>query len=106
MLFAFLPNIGGPELIILGILAVLLFGSRLPEVARNLGKGVTEFKKGLRNIEGEIDDATRERRVSHYDEPIDEREAPTAPKFEPPKSEPHEVAETPTVDATPHGNPG
>ena len=35
------------ELIIIGAVAVLLFGSRLPRVARSLGKSMTEFKKGL-----------------------------------------------------------
>lgn len=93
-LFAFLPNIGTPEMVILGIVAILLFGSRLPEVARNLGKGVTEFKKGLRGIENEINEATSERRVSHYEKHIDDHEEPTAPRFDPPTSEPREVAES------------
>jgi TatA/E family protein of Tat protein translocase len=33
--------------IVVGFIALLLFGSRLPHVARNLGKGINEFKKGL-----------------------------------------------------------
>ena len=37
------------ELIIIGIVAILLFGRRLPEVARSLGRGLTEFKRGLRD---------------------------------------------------------
>ena len=36
----------GWELIVVMVIALLLFGTRLPEVARNLGKGVVEFKKG------------------------------------------------------------
>lgn len=42
--------------IILGIL-LLLFGSRLPSLMRNLGRGVTEFKKGVNGIEEDIDGA-------------------------------------------------
>lgn len=46
-----------PELVIIMIIALLLFGKRLPEVARNLGKGVVEFKKGLKGVEDDFDDA-------------------------------------------------
>ena len=46
--------IGGWELLIVGLIILLLFGSRLPNVMRSLGQSITEFKKGTR--EG-IDDA-------------------------------------------------
>lgn len=39
------------EFLIIGIVAVLLFGSRLPSVARSLGKSMTEFKKGMNGID-------------------------------------------------------
>jgi sec-independent protein translocase protein TatA len=48
-------TIGWPEILIIGIVALLIFGRRLPDVARNLGKGIVEFKKGLKGIEDSID---------------------------------------------------
>ena len=55
--FAFLPNLGGYELMFLGLIVLLFFGNRLPSVMRSLGKGVTEFKKGIAGVEDEIDKA-------------------------------------------------
>jgi len=46
---------GIPEIIIILVIALLLFGKRLPEVSRSLGKGIVEFKKGIKGIEDDID---------------------------------------------------
>ena len=54
---AFFQNLGGPEVMIIGFIALLIFGNRLPSVMRSLGKSVTEFKKGVSGIEEEIDQA-------------------------------------------------
>jgi sec-independent protein translocase protein TatA len=55
--FAFFTNLGTPELLIAAFVALLLFGNRLPNVMRSLGKSVTEFKKGVAGVEEEIDNA-------------------------------------------------
>lgn len=49
-LFAFF-GLGMPELIIVGLVVLLLFGSRLPKVMRSLGEGIVEFKRGVQGIE-------------------------------------------------------
>lgn len=48
------PSLGLGELILILIVALLLFGKRLPEVSRSLGKGIREFQRGMRGIEDEI----------------------------------------------------
>ncbi len=50
-----LPNVGWFEMLLLMGLAVLIFGKRLPEVGRSLGKGIVEFKKGLSGAVDEFD---------------------------------------------------
>ena len=87
---------GTQEMLIIGIIAVLLFGGRLPEVGRSLGKSLMEFKKGLRGIEDEINAATNPRFSASKSSKSsatasadhDDRAEATAPKFEPPASAP------------------
>jgi sec-independent protein translocase protein TatA len=45
-------------MLVIAAIALLLFGNRLPSVMRSLGRGIVEFKKGVRGIEEEIDDAS------------------------------------------------
>lgn len=87
-------GIGPMEMVIVGTIALLLFGKRLPEVARSLGKGITEFKRGLHGIEDEIHEASRRpsTTASRPAPPADERDDVAAPKFEPPKFEPTTTA--------------
>ena len=45
-------------LILLGIALLLFGGSRIPSLARSLGKSITEFKKGVQGIEEEVKNST------------------------------------------------
>ncbi len=48
-------DVGGPEVLLILLVALLLFGSqRLPELARNLGKSIREFKKAASGLEEEL----------------------------------------------------
>lgn len=93
--FGFSP---GPMemLIILGI-AVLLFGKRLPEVGRSLGRGLVEFKKGLHGIEEEIESAGTSSDSTPSPDQTDDREEATAPKFEPPAKQWHSGPQAETI---------
>ncbi|MEX0726525.1 MAG: twin-arginine translocase TatA/TatE family subunit [Planctomycetaceae bacterium] len=79
---------GTGEMLIVGIIALLLFGKRLPEVARSLGKGIVEFKKGVRGIEDEVSSSTAYKPESSRPAPRETHAEITAPKFEPPTAEP------------------
>lgn len=52
-----MPSIGGPELIIILLIVVIVFGvGRLPEVGGGLGKGIREFRRSVTGITGKGDD--------------------------------------------------
>lgn len=89
-----------PEMVVLGILGLLLFGKRLPEVARSVGKGMREFKEGMSGIQGEFNSAysapsRTESRPASRPIPSDEEDRGefVAPKFEPPPIETAELQE-------------
>jgi sec-independent protein translocase protein TatA len=60
------PNLGPMELLIVMGIAVLLFGKRLPEVGRSLGRGIVEFRKGLSGVSDEFDSSSKDRHSSSY----------------------------------------
>lgn len=83
------------ELVVVGIVAILLFGSRLPEVARSLGSSYRDFRRGLNEIQDQFRQVEREV-TRTIDAPMksitqgltiaDEEEVkePAVPKFTPP----------------------
>src|SRR5436853_1167803 len=81
-------NLGTPEIIVLLVLGVLLFGRRLPDVGRYLGKGIVEFKKGMKGLEDDMDIGGTPMPQQMTQQPASDqirapqRVAATAPKFE------------------------
>jgi sec-independent protein translocase protein TatA len=77
-------GLGPQEIALLLVLGVLLFGRKLPEVGRYLGKGIVEFKKGIKGLEDDVEGTA----VVRPQEPVLEQPRPpqrvatTAPKFE------------------------
>ena len=84
MLLAFLPGLGPMELTLLLILGVILFGRRLPDVGAYLGKGIMEFKKGMKGLEDEVEGYTRPSEPMMEQPRPPQRVTATAPKFEDP----------------------
>ena len=86
-----LPSVGITELIALGVVAILLFGKRLPEVARNVGRGYGELRKGLTEIQGtisaEIDNKQSFQSSSKETAVVDDTDEPTAPSLGSPESQ-------------------
>jgi sec-independent protein translocase protein TatA len=55
---------GGWEWILIALIALLIFGGRLPNVARSVGKSIVEFRKGLHDVKSEIEaEDTRDKRM-------------------------------------------
>lgn len=77
-------GLGGQEILLLLVLGVLLFGRKLPDIGRSLGKTMVEFKKGMKGIEDEVSEPSAPR-AAIEPEPV---KAPTrvtpssAPKFD------------------------
>lgn len=55
MALALIGSLGTGELVVILGIALLMFGGRLPEVARSLGRSVNQFKRGLKDLSDEVD---------------------------------------------------
>jgi len=78
---------GGTEWIVLLVLGLLVFGRRLPDVGRNIGRSIVEFKKGIKGIEDEIDEESEKPKSrKHIEEPpaprIEDKKARMGPEQE------------------------
>ena len=98
-------GMGPSELMIVGVIAMLLFGRKLPDVAKSLGASYREFRKGLNELQSQVNmreiySTPSSSPKSTYSEPksstygdVDDHSEATAPKFEPPPCEPQVASE-------------
>jgi sec-independent protein translocase protein TatA len=67
-----LQSLGTWDMLVILLIALLIFGKRLPDVGKSLGKGIVEFKKGLKGIDDEVEE--RSSRPPPRDDRRDDRD--------------------------------
>lgn len=102
MILAFVDGIGGPELLLIFILSLMLFGGKkLPELARGVGRSVREFKRAAAGVEQEIKRAIEAPPPVRRPPPAPAASAPVGPPAAPSSAtaeSPTEQPRTPTAD--------
>lgn len=82
-------GLGPLEICVIGAIAVMIYGKRLPEVGRSVGKGIGELKRSMQSLSKEVDISS----AIHGDLPAavsqkparrDDDTASSAPRFDPP----------------------
>jgi sec-independent protein translocase protein TatB len=70
-------NIGGPEIVVVLIIALLVLGpNRLPQAARSMGKAMAEFRKVTGGLQAEVRDA-----MSQLENEVNLTDAPRPPEI-------------------------
>jgi sec-independent protein translocase protein TatA len=61
MIATVLAWVPGPfEIVIILVIALLLFGRRLPQVGRSVGQTIVQFKKGMREVKSELENTVED----------------------------------------------
>ena len=101
-LFAFLGNLGGPDLIIVLLIILVLFGAKkLPELARGMGSAIKEFQKAKDEFSNELHSAGK----TDAAKPDVRTPAATVPRIENTPTTPTASAGQPSPDQAPAPNP-
>jgi sec-independent protein translocase protein TatA len=80
-MLSLIPGIPGwSELLVIAFVGLLLFGRRLPEVGRSLGRSIVEFKKGINDVKDDVDRAALPKKSEHSALPPSEHPADAAHK--------------------------
>ena len=81
---AFLQNINGPEILLIFLIVLLLFGAkRLPDLFKSFGKSIREFKKATSEIEDDFRTAMDEEPTDRQSKPYNLRGSPSRHKLRP-----------------------
>ena len=89
-----MPSLGPAEILVVLVIALLVFGpNKMPDIARQVGKGFREFKRVQQHLKSELRDV-----VSEFDAPSSSPPGDPVPML-PPKEEPAETSASPAADA-------
>jgi sec-independent protein translocase protein TatA len=95
--------ITGWQVILLLVIGIVLFGRRLPELGKSLGKSIVEFKKGMAGLEDEINAGSSAPKAdaapTEAPRPPQRITTPTAPRFD--NAAPHFEDTSTNVTPTP-----
>ena len=88
-------GIGYQELIVIAVVAVILFGGRLPDVARTIGQSYQQFRKGLSDLQSTFDASVNQTDDNNsigsglpdYSDVNEDLSEPVGPRFEPPQDD-------------------
>jgi TatA/E family protein of Tat protein translocase len=82
-------GIGMQEMLVIFVIALLVFGpTRLPQLARSLGRAMAEFRRASTDLRQTLLDATREESAPRPPDPAHPAPAPTPDAAAPAKAEP------------------
>ena len=102
LVLGFLPTPGPFEMMIIGVIALLLFGKRLPEMARSVGQSFGELKRGLNDSADDVKGTYRAAVEQPPREIASDTRSAGVAKFEPahaPDEAPVTTADAPTPEA-------
>jgi TatA/E family protein of Tat protein translocase len=99
--------IGFPEMVVIGVLALLVFGPRkLPELGRSLGKALTEFRRASAEVRSTLEEEVREmeRQTQGVAQQVEEAVGRTDDAPLAASGEPAAHSESPVEENLPHGD--
>lgn len=79
---AFFGSMGPMEVVVLLVLGLLIFGKRLPDIGRNVGKSIVEFKKGLAGVDDDVNAAANAPRGGNMAPPPQQYQQPPAQQYQ------------------------
>lgn len=66
-----MPNIGFPELILILLIALLIFGpKKLPEIGKSIGKAISELKRASNELKETIEEEIRAEEIKKFEESL------------------------------------